>query len=339
MLDANANRAAEGLRTLEDIARFVLDDETVCRAFKQSRHELTTLLNQKNWQVRLASRDTAHDVGTDVTTASEQSRPSMVAIAAAAAGRIEQAFRCIEECLKLVAPQQASRIERLRYQAYDLHAKLLLRLDRDVANLKAARLYVLVSCDVEESHFVDRVASIAESGADLIQIRDKSADAIRIQRYFELANAAVDRRRCRLIINDRVDLAVACQADAVHLGQTDLSPSQARAMLPTAAWIGLSTHNADQLARVDVEVVDYIGCGPTFPSQTKRFDDFAGLDYLRHVAAHSSVPAFAIGGITLENIDQVMATGIARVAVANAIWNAKDIRVTVKRFVDHLPSN
>jgi thiamine-phosphate pyrophosphorylase len=126
------------------------------------------------------------------------------------------------------------------------------------------------------------------------------------------------------VMNDRADLAALSDADGVHVGQDELSVNDARTIVGPKALIGVSTHSIEQARQAVIDGANYIGVGPTFPSSTKSFDTFAGLDLLRSVAAEISLPAFAIGGITRENLPQVQAAGINRVAVTGAVIGAKD---------------
>jgi thiamine-phosphate pyrophosphorylase len=324
MLDANCNRAAEGLRTLEDIARFVLNRPDWCSAYKQMRHQLAECLTKVAANEYLRTRDVEGDVGTTITTVSEFHRTTLSEIASAAAARVEQALRCVEECCKLASESIAANIEQLRYSAYSYNARLLMNLQRDADFLAHSRLCVLVDCRIGLHEFEDRVLAISEAGAELIQIRDKIADAQLLLAYADSVTRILDVSKTRLIINDRVDLAAISHAHGVHLGQTDIKISDARKLIPVTTWVGISTHNVDQYAVANQVGADYVGCGPTFPSNTKEFSSFAGLEYLREVAASEACPAFAIGGINITNVGQVTSTGIKRVAVASAIWNAPD---------------
>ena len=128
------------------------------------------------------------------------------------------------------------------------------------------------------------------------------------------------------VVNDRPDVARLVEADGVHLGQDDLAIRDARRILGAETLIGVSTHDPEQLRRAILEGADYVGVGPTFPSATKTFDHLAGLDFVRYAAEATSLPAFAIGGINLANVGQVVAAGGWRVAVSSAIGRADDPR-------------
>jgi thiamine-phosphate pyrophosphorylase len=137
-------------------------------------------------------------------------------------------------------------------------------------------------------------------------------------------------------MNDRPDLAAVCHADGVHLGQEDLSVKDARTIVGADALIGVSTHTIEQARQAVLDGANYIGVGPTFPSGTKHFENFPGLEFLRAVAAEIRLPAFAIGGITPANLPQVLSTGITRIAVSGTIISAPDPAAVVNNLLDQL---
>ena len=138
-------------------------------------------------------------------------------------------------------------------------------------------------------------------------------------RGYPPAEPGATNRAPLVIINDRPDIAALADADGVHLGQDDLRVKDARAIVGPRRLIGVSTHSIDQARAAVLNGANYLGVGPTFPSPTKSFDEFPGLEFVREVAAEIRLPAFAIGGITLQNVGEVMAAGLRRVAVASAV--------------------
>ena len=139
------------------------------------------------------------------------------------------------------------------------------------------------------------------------------------------------------IMNDRPDLAVLSGADGVHIGQDELSVKDARRILGPAGLIGVSTHSIEQARAAVLDGANYIGVGPTFPSSTKQFVAFAGPELLCAVHAEIRLPAFAIGGITAENLPQVLATGFARVAVSGAITASHNPAAAARQLLAALP--
>lgn len=137
-------------------------------------------------------------------------------------------------------------------------------------------------------------------------------------------------------MNDRVDLAIAADADGVHLGQQDLPVAEARKLLGPGRIIGRSTTNADEMQRAIEEGADYIGVGPVYSTPTKPDKQAAGLDYVRYAADKSPIPWFAIGGIDINNLDQVLNAGASRVAVVRSIMEAEQPTLVTQFFISQL---
>jgi thiamine-phosphate pyrophosphorylase len=334
ILDANLNRALEGLRVVEEYARFVCDNGQAAGQVKRIRHDLVAALASVPRDELLAARDTTGDVGTEVTTTAEYVRGDAVDVAHANLKRVEQSLRALEEYGKILSPQIGQDIERLRYAVYSL-AKTIGQPQHRVAQLAEARLYILIDSGPSMSSFIERATLLVDAGAHVLQLRDKQLmDANLLQRARALRT--ITRGRCLFIMNDRPDLAALADADGVHVGQDELSVQDARRIVGPHALVGVSTHNIEQARQAVANGADYIGCGPTFESKTKAFAMFAGVEFLREVAAEIRIPAFAIGGITLENVGQVLAAGMSRIAVGSAITDAENPAEAAKEFVARL---
>jgi thiamine-phosphate pyrophosphorylase len=323
ILDANLNRALEGLRVVEEYCRFAREEAHLAGACKQLRHELVACVAPLSRGRLHGSRDTLRDVGASLGTAAEYLRADLESVVAANWSRIEQALRALEEYGKVVAPQLAVTLEGLRYRAYVLErATTLTEIGRE--RLDLAQLYVLLDGRASVDEFSRLVTCLIEGQVDVIQLRDKRlADGALLER------ARLLRRLTRshgplFIMNDRPDLALLAEADGVHVGQGELSVKDVRDILGGDALIGVSTHDLDQARRAVLDGASYLGCGPTFPSATKSFSHFPGLEFLRAVGREIGLPAFAIGGIDQANVDQVCATGVLRVAVSHSVVETAD---------------
>jgi thiamine-phosphate pyrophosphorylase len=180
------------------------------------------------------------------------------------------------------------------------------------------------------------VVELVEASVGMIQLRDKGLDDRELVERGRLLRERTRGSATLSVINDRADVAAAVHADGVHLGQEDLSVKDARAIVGPQMLIGVSTHNIDQARAAVLDGANYLGAGPTFPSNTKQFESFAGLDYLRQVAAEIRLPMFAIGGITAKNIHEVLASGISRVAVGAAITTASKPGCAAGEILDML---
>jgi thiamine-phosphate pyrophosphorylase len=323
VLDAAANRAREGLRVVEDCVRFCLDDAHLSRLCKELRHELTTALACIPWSQRAAARDTANDVGTQLSTPSEQSRTDLAQVLAANAARIQDGLRSLEEFGKLVDSRMAAAIKQIRYRSYTvLKAAETARGSRQ--RLDGCRLCVITDGRGSPGEFDILVRSLVAAGVGAIQLRDKRlCDRELLGRARQLRE--LTRQTSTLaIVNDRPDLAAICQADGVHLGQDDVAVREARRIVGPRVLVGVSTHSIAQARQAVLDGADYLGVGPVFPSSTKQFAEFVGLELVRQVAAEISLPAFAIGGISAQNAHEVVAAGAVRVAVSGAIVGAAD---------------
>jgi thiamine-phosphate pyrophosphorylase len=329
VLDANANRAAEGLRTIEDVARLIREDSVASLWAKSLRHDLADAVAKLDRSLRLAARSTETDAGTGHTTDTEGVRADWKSIFRAACERVGQSLRCLEEFSKLVDASISREFKSLRYKAYDVLAQLELRLLR-VNISKSANLYLLIDCSLPIDQFAFAVRQYADAGADFLQLRDKTCDGRRLIAYARTAAQSLVGTHSKLIINDRVDVALASGAAGVHLGQEDMAYSDARRIAGADLLIGISTHSIEQAITAEKAGADYIGCGPTFPSKTKPFDAFTGTPFLTQVAKQISIPAFAIGGINASNLEKVLQTGCTRVALSSAVHLCADPVATLQ---------
>jgi thiamine-phosphate pyrophosphorylase len=338
ILDANANRAREALRVLEELARFHCNDSYLSGTAKRLRHQLTTIVKQHlPSEELLGSRDTVGDVGTSISTSNEKHRHSLHAVLVANAQRLQEALRSLEEYGKILSPEFGTQIERVRYQSYTLEKALFLH-EQSHKRLRSAHLYLLISKSTSAASLEWTIQEAVQGGVSVVQLREKNRsdrELLKIAREVRSITREVD---CLFIMNDRADLARLSQADGVHLGQDDLDVAAARSILGSQALIGVSTHNIKQVEKAITDSADYLGVGPTFPSQTKQFEEFPGLAFVREVASTTSLPAYAIGGISPENVFEVKSAGLSRVAVGNAITQAEEPRLVAQALLQALRS-
>lgn len=307
IIDANLNRAREGLRVLEDLVRFGLDDAEPAAALRRLRHDVGALADGMGMAL-LAARDSRRDVG--------RAAPSDSGDAATANfKRVQEALRVLEEC-------GLRRAARLRFRAYDLEKEIAPRLTR-TRRLRGVRVYVLLHPRGWER--------IIDSGADAYQLRGPGMTSRDLARWAERARR---RTKALLIVNDRPDIAEASGADGVHLGETDVAMSAARRVLRADRIVGVTTHTLGE-ARA-ARGADYLSVGPMFASRTKPGLVPGGLRYYR-TALRLGPPIFAIGGITPAN-----AAGFERVAVCEAVASAEDparaVRALRRSLASRAPS-
>ena len=340
IIDANANRAAEALRTIEEYVRFVVNDAQMSQATKSLRHHLATIMQLVPLRDRSVARESQFDVGRNLTTIEETDRANVLAVVAAAFGRLKQALRCLEEYSKIIFSDAAELFEQMRYDAYQLE-KMIINASLTDERLVRANVYAIVDGQGDSDAFSRRINGLCAAGVDLIQLRDKSLnDKVLLERAM-LLRRIIDAAECTplMIMNDRPDLAVLSRADGVHVGQAELSVEQTRRIVGVDSLIGVSTHSLDQVKQAVIDGANYIGCGPVFVSETKNFAKFLGVEFLRQVVATTTVPAFAIGGISLDNIGEVSAVGFTRIAVSACLTNTEDVTALVAKLKVALGTN
>lgn len=327
ILDANLDRAREGLRIIEEWCRFGLNSAQFTEQCKQLRQELASWHSP---ELR-AARDTVGDPGTELTHPQEQQRASLGVLLQANFCRVQEALRVLEEYGKLYHPQMGGAFKQMRYRVYTLESKLLGYQRHQL--LAQSYLYLVTSAS--ETLF-GTVEAALQGGLTLLQYRDKTANDIeRLNRAQKL------RQLCQqygaiFIINDRVDLALAVDADGIHLGQEDLPIAIARQLLGPGRIIGRSTTNPEEMQRAIQEGADYIGVGPVYETPTKVGKAAAGLEYVRFAAQRSPIPWFAIGGIDVNNVTEVMSAGAQRIAVVRSLMQAEQPTMVTQFFLTQL---
>jgi thiamine-phosphate pyrophosphorylase len=178
---------------------------------------------------------------------------------------------------------------------------------------------------IEAAAARDVVPAALRGGVDVVQLREKDAPDDELVAAGRALRTVCDEHGALLVVNDRPDLALACEADGVHVGQDDETVSRAREVVGAELVIGLSTHSPSQVAAAErAPEVDYLGVGPVYETATKPGVEPVGLELVRHAAAHAQKPWFAIGGIDADRVPAVAEAGAERVAVVRAIRNAAD---------------
>ncbi len=344
IIDANANRASEGARVLEDVARLGLGDAALAARCKALRHGLRAALAGVDGLRLLASRDTPGDVGTRLTGSMEGDRAGLPDICAAAGKRLGEALRVLEELLKLgpgPGGGSAAVLKSLRYEAYDLEKRIVLGVSRP---RRQWRLCVLITESLCVHHPWESVARAAiRGGADCLQLREKSMPSRHLlERAHALVRIAAETAvggappgsRASVIINDRPDIALVAGAAGVHLGQEDLPIAAARHVLGPRMLIGVSTSRIDEAIRAFDEGADYVGLGPMFASSTKPRERIAGPAYLAEFLAWDTartreragvpLPHLAISGIDASRAGQLASAGCAGVAVSSVVCSSAE---------------
>lgn len=334
--DANLNRAAEATRILEEIARFLLDDKDLSSKLKYMRHKIN-LVQEENYGEYLKARDTENDIGVDIKNSTQ--RINIENIFKTNIKRLQQALRTLAE-YSVDNKQNATIFEKLRYESYTLEKIMWDKLKEKYNQIKLAdkKLYLVTNSDKFESEdaFLDAIASALEGGVDILQLREKTMPAKQILELGKKVKQLCLQYDTTFIVNDRVDIALLLEADGVHLGQDDLDVKSAREILGNNIIVGLSTHAPEQALKAVADGADYIGVGPVFATPTKQGRVPVGLEYVKWASGNIDIPAFGIGGIDLENCEQVFEAGLKKIAVVRAIINANSPQDAAGRFSEKL---
>ncbi len=325
IIDANFNRAREALRVMEEYCRFVLNSGALSGRVKALRHELCAVVGKLDGGRLSAGRDTVGDVGVGQKVEGQLERVTLKDCFTAAAKRVTEALRALAETAQIENRNVAEAIERLRYEAYTLEKDIVL-FGEPLEKFNRVRLYVIITSNLP-ADVLSLASKCATGGADCLQLRAKD---IPDDRHFALAVEFVEI--CRemgtlSIINDRADIAAAAGADGVHLGQNDLPVEQVRRLQLSPLIIGKSTHSLKELEAAVPALPSYVSLGPAFATPTKPGIEVAGPDYIHQGLERltgTGISHVAIGGITAENVEQVIRAGAERVAVCAAVTKAAD---------------
>lgn len=325
IIDANFNRSREAIRVVEEYCRFVLNNSVLTSRAKQFRHELSAAVAGLDSEKLISSRDTLGDVGVGTEVEKQLRRSDLTDCLTAACKRLPEALRALAEVTQGIDPATAQVFEELRYRAYTLEKDVTL-FGIAAEKFKSVRLYVIISSNLPATVLSLTQQCIA-GGADCIQLRAKE---IEDDVFLALAVGFVELCRAAhvvSIINDRVDIAVAAGADGVHLGQNDLPVAAVRKLQLSPLVVGVSTHSLEELDAAIEQQPTYVGLGCVFESSTKQGLELSGLKYVEQavsVLADTGIGHVALGGITEENVEQVLKAGARSIAVCSAVSDCKD---------------
>jgi len=354
VLDANLDRAREGLRVVEELARFVFQDKALQKKTKSLRHKLASLFASLPRKRAVGSsavlapkhvtrerlidlgRDVTSDVGKDTLTSHEAKRATTIDLVQANFARIEESLRALEEFTKFFPGTLSTNLKALRFEVYTLE-KDYVRAGNRAANASLLRnvgMYPIMDREAIGDLDPLKVArQVLVPGIRIVQYRDKVSSAAGICEICAALRKITSRKGVIFIVNDRIDIAQAVDADGVHLGQDDVPIAVARQSLGSRKIIGRSTHSLMQARRAAKEDVDYIGVGPIFSTPTKPQARPVGMELIAKVRAITDKPIIAIGGINRHNLGEVLANGADGAAVISAILKARYVRSSTESLV------
>jgi thiamine-phosphate pyrophosphorylase len=195
-------------------------------------------------------------------------------------------------------------------------------------------LYAILDPDLANSSLIPLAEILSDAGVQLMQLRDKRGSAAQVFSQARELVSVLTPRGARLIVNDRPDIAAIAASAGVHVGQDDLPVEAARRICRPPLWVGVSTHNLEQLRAADATSADYIAVGPIFPTSTKANPDpVVGIDFLRAARQLTRKPLVAIGGITIESAADVYRAGADSVAIIRDLLAVSDPASRAKEYL------
>jgi thiamine-phosphate pyrophosphorylase len=340
IIDANYNRAREALRTVEDYCRFTLNSTQFYDKAKELRHKLSGVLNRLDYVTLLVNRDTRRDVGINRSVESQLSRIELRDCFIAGCKRLTEALRTIAEYARTIDSSVADDVENIRYAAYTFEKDVILFSDAS-NKFENIKLYVIITSDIPVE-IISLTTKCTKNGADCIQLRTKN---VKDESLFAVAEEFV--KICKgegvySVINDRVDIAVATGADGIHLGKNDVPVQCAKKLQLSPLIIGKTTHSLEQIRNTIKLNPTYVSLGPIFATETKPGLNPVGLNYIQEsldVLNETAISHVAIGGITLDNIDDVLKAGAKCIAVCSAITQSEDPAKNCRAFKEKIESS
>jgi thiamine-phosphate pyrophosphorylase len=326
IVDANFNRIGEGLRVLEEFARLSLNDTSLTQQLKNLRHRLINIDRAIQGKL-IAARDSESDIGSGMNVPDEPTDRNVETTIIANSRRVQESLRVMEEIAK--SPElklDSETYRRARFEIYTLEKELISRLLRKDKVQRLSGLYVVIDTAFLKgrSHKEVTIQAI-RGGAKTIQLRAKNSGT---KEFFSMARDLKQicaENNVLFIINDSLEIALASEADGLHIGQDDLPISVARKLLPIDKILGCSASNKEEALDAASQGADYLGVGSIYPTSSKDVKSVIGEEALKNIHYDIDLPIVAIGGINLDNIASVIKAGAISAAVISAVLGADDV--------------
>ena len=307
VIDANINRLSEGLRVIEEYVRFIISDQKLSLLLSDFRKQVNLKLKESYFE-NISIRDTSQDArATDTPVPRKDLKDLLIANFK----RAQEASRVLEEYTS------ETFFNKIRYSLYDLEKEIMMPFSK---NIQLEGIYVI-------SDDVDTLTDALDYPVAMIQLRAKTKTKQEIYNMAKLIAPLAKEKGIPFIINDYVDLAMLLDVAGVHCGQDDISTSTIRRIIGEGKLIGRTTHSLEQGIEAQKDGADYISVGPIWETPSKPNRDGIGFDYLEVVKQHIHIPYVAIGGINLENINQVLPFKPPMIGIIRAF---KDIKQLLK---------
>jgi len=331
IIDANLDRAREGLRVLEDWARFALGREDLVKDLKNFRQTL----GEHHLKVYKESRNFINDKCAGLSHPAQFTRNNTSSIISSNAARVQEALRVIEEFSRDHNQNLCKISSEIRYEIYNLEI-ILLEAHSNFSLKKILNENDLYFITIDTKNLLEKIKNILEGGVKIIQYRSKKLnDAEMLSEAFKVRELC-STYNALFIINDRIDIAYASDADGVHLGQNDLNIKYAREILGFSKIVGVSANNPSSIKKAIKEGCDYLGVGPLFKTTTKKDGIPLGVKNLKKLTQGITIPWFAIGGIKYENLSILKSNKIKKIAMISDIIYNENPKEKARMVINYL---
>lgn len=322
IIDVNLNRLSEGLRVVEDIIRFKFEDKESLNTIRNLKRKLWQNLGETRKKV-IWSRKSEQDIGRAVQF-DRTNRTNIPDVLTANIKRSQEAARVLEELFKTSSLKTSGFFKKLRFTLYDLEKDLSKQIFKEFNT----KLYVLIDIQtLGRKHLSEITKSCILGGATMIQLREpKDIPTNQWIKDARKITGSIKNSKVKFIINDRIDVALAIDADGVHLGKYDMPVTYTRKLLGDGKIIGVTTRNLIQARKAEKYGANYVSVGSIFPSPTKTTTPVVGIDRLKTVVKGVKIPIVAIGGIDQNKAKQLFKLGVDGVAVVSSVFNGVDFK-------------
>ena len=296
--DVNLNRLSESLKLIEYVAGFTLENRTLISKIRSIRQDFLMVKKVLPFSSLIRHRQSQTDIGRAVRFDTAHKRSSQATVLANFA-RAKESARILEEVCKSTNRKASQRMKKIRFQLYDLEKMFVAYTQRRFN----PRFYIILDEKYLHKHKIEKVVPLLiRYGAAMIQLRIKTLTDAQFLRCGLRVRRTIKNKDVKFIVNNRVDIALACNADGIHLGQHDVSVSIARQVMGGHYIIGVSAHTVAQARRAEKAGADYLGVGALFPTSTKEDAHVRGLSVLKSICTVSSLTTMTCSIITTASI-------------------------------------
>ena len=316
IIDVNINRLDESLKLTEDIVRFLLSDPNLLSRIRKIRQDFLQFKLSLPIKDIIGARKSQEDPGRKAAFDSRTSKNSSAVILANLT-RGKEASRTLEEVCRTVDFRASRQMKQIRFTLYDLEKEIVSLVEKKFD----PSLHVIIDEKYLSSSNVEKLAkTLADNGATMIQLRIHSLTDRDFLGYAHKIRRAILAQNVKFVINNRVDIAIACGADGVHLGRDDLPIHKARKILGDMAIIGASARTVKDAKKSEREGADYLGVGAIYATKTKEDARRCDLKVLRLICTSVRIPVIGIGGVNAENYKTILRAGASGIAVASYVF-------------------